>query len=88
MVRSRDGEQPQKPGDKIKSPEPTEKKPKTKSEEKPSDPEAAKLLRLARTYLKTGKKTDAKRLLEQIVREFPGTPEAREAQVRLDNDFP
>lgn len=86
MVRSRDGKQPEKPGDKIKAP--VKPKPKVESEEKPSDPEAERLLRLARTYMKTGKKTDAKRLFEQIVREYPGTPEARDAQERLDNDFP
>lgn len=86
MVRSRDGKQPEKPGAKIKAP--VKKKPKAGVEEKPSNPEAAQKLTLARTYLKTGKKTDAKRLFQEIVRDYPGTPEAREAQEYLDTVFP
>lgn len=85
MVRSHDGEQPEKAGDKIKAP--VKKKPKAGVGEKPSDPEAVRLFRLARTYLKTGKRTDSKRLFEQIVREYPGTREAREAQEYLDTAF-
>jgi len=49
----------------------------------PSNPEAAALLRQARTYLRTGMKTKAKELLEQIIRDYPGTREARDAQERL-----
>ncbi len=53
--------------------------------EKPSNPDAARKLTLARTYLKTGRRTDAKRLFEEIVRDYPGTPEAREAREYLDS---
>lgn len=46
---------------------------------KPSNPEAAELLKQARLYLKTGKKTDAKRILQEIIDKYPGTKEAEEA---------
>jgi peroxiredoxin len=50
----------------------------------PHDPEAARLLDQARLYLKTGKKTEAKKILREIVEKYPGTWEARDAQERLD----
>jgi peroxiredoxin len=50
----------------------------------PHDPEAARLLDQARLYLKTGKKTEAKKILHEIVEKYPGTWEARDAQERLD----
>lgn len=50
----------------------------------PSDPEAQALLRKARTFLKTGMKKKAKELLKEIIRKYPGTREARDAQERLD----
>ncbi len=46
----------------------------------PSSPEAEALLKQARVYLKTGKKTDAKKLLNEIIQKYPGTREAREAE--------
>lgn len=46
---------------------------------KPSNPEAAELLKQARLYLKTGKKTDAKKILQEIIEKYPGTKEAEEA---------
>jgi hypothetical protein len=51
----------------------------------PSNPEAARKLRLARTFLKTGRRTDAKRLFQEVVRDYPGTREAKLAQEYLDN---
>ncbi|MGD8453235.1 MAG: tetratricopeptide repeat protein [Phycisphaerae bacterium] len=50
----------------------------------PSNDEAEALLRQARTYLRTGLKTKAKELLEKILREYPGTRQAREAEERLE----
>lgn len=50
----------------------------------PSDPEARKMLDQARVYLKTGRKRDAKKLLEEIVEKYPGTREAKEAKLRLE----
>lgn len=44
-----------------------------------SDPAAADLLRQARVFLKTGRKTDAKAMLQRIVNEYPQSLEAREA---------
>jgi peroxiredoxin len=57
-----------------------EKKAQTPKGELPSNPEAESKLRQARLYLKTGKRTDAKRLLQEIVKDYPGTREAREAE--------
>jgi peroxiredoxin len=52
---------------------------------KPSNPEAAELLKQARLYLKTGKKTDAKRILQEIIDKYPGTREAEEAGYLMPN---
>lgn len=49
----------------------------------PHNEEAKRLLDQARVYLKTGRKTDAKKLLQEIVDKYPGTYEAREAEERL-----
>lgn len=51
--------------------------------ELPHNAEAKRLLDQARLYLKTGRKTDAKKLLQEIVDKYPGTYEAREAEERL-----
>jgi len=48
--------------------------------EPPHDPEAARLLDQARLYLKTGKKTEAKKLLQELIEKYPHTWEAREAR--------
>ncbi len=53
--------------------------------ELPRNAEAAKLLDQARLYLKTGRKRDAKALLQEIINKYPGTWEAREAQERLQS---
>ena len=50
----------------------------------PSDPIAASLLRQARLYLKTGKRTLAREIFERVVREYPGTPEAKDAEFWLE----
>jgi thiol-disulfide isomerase/thioredoxin len=63
---------------------PDRKKPAATGE-LPSNPEAARKLRLARTFLKTGRRTDAKRLFQEVVRDYPGTREAKLAQEYLDN---
>jgi hypothetical protein len=62
-----------------------------KSEAKPargerleSNPQAADKLRQARLFLRTGNKTKAKELFQEVVREWPGTQEARKAQEYLD----
>ena len=63
-----------------------EKKKKEKEEqakpepEPPHNEEAAKLLDQARLYLKTGKKTEAKRLLQELIEKYPNTWEAQEAK--------
>ena len=48
--------------------------------EPPHNEEAAKLLDQARLYLKTGKKTEAKKLLRELIEKYPNTWEAREAK--------
>lgn len=87
--RARDGTSPQvarsrreasaPPAAARQTPRPPQAQP-----ELPSNPEAAEKLRMARLFLKTGKKTDARRLLQEIVQNYPGTPEARQAQEILD----
>jgi len=54
----------------------------------PSNPEALGKLRQARAFFKTGNRTKAKALFEEIVRDYPGTPEARDAQEYLDSAWP
>jgi tetratricopeptide (TPR) repeat protein len=81
MPRDRDGTQPTPPSVTV---EPKAKKFSRRQGELPSNPEARSKLNLARIYLKTGKRTDAKRLFEEIVRDYPGTQEAKEAQEYLD----
>jgi hypothetical protein len=85
MPRTRAGAQAERPGAEIKVE--AKKSPKPAGE-LPSSPEAQAKLTLARTYMKTGKRTDAKRLFEEIVRDYPGTREAQEAQEYLDSINP
>lgn len=82
LPRTRDGQQAERPSAAIEA---KPKKPDEPERELPSNPEALKKLRLARTYLKTGKRSDAKRLFEEIVRDYPGTREAQQAQEYLDS---
>lgn len=49
-----------------------------------SNPEAASKLRQAITYRKTGLKTKARELFQQIIAEYPGTKEAEEAALELE----
>ncbi len=86
LVRDRRGKQPERRSESIKAAKPPESG--QTAVEKPGNAEASRLLTLARTYLKTGRKSDAKALFERIVREFPGTPEARQAQEYLDSVWP
>lgn len=50
----------------------------------PSNPQAASKLRQARAFLKTGLKKKAKQLLEEIIRDYPGTLEAYKAKEYLE----
>lgn len=51
----------------------------------PHNEEAARLLNEARVFQKTGRKTDARRVLQEIVDKYPGTWEAAEAKERLES---
>jgi hypothetical protein len=51
----------------------------------PSNPDAAAKLNTARAFMKTGKRKDAKRLLEEIIRDYPGTREAHLAQELIED---
>jgi hypothetical protein len=84
LPRTREGRQPTRPSAQIR-PEPKAPQADEPAGEPPSNPEALRKLRLARTYLRTGKRSDAKRLFEEIVRDYPGTREAQEAQEYLDS---
>jgi tetratricopeptide (TPR) repeat protein len=85
MPRDRHGKQPTRSSESAEAKAGESQKPKEKAGELPSNAEAAAKLRLARTYLKTGKRTDALKLFKEIVRDYPGTFEAREAQEYLDS---
>jgi hypothetical protein len=50
----------------------------------PSNPEAAAKLRQAHAFRRAGRKSDALRMYREIVRDYPGTREAAEAQELLD----
>ncbi len=50
----------------------------------PSDPEAKQKLIMARTFLRSGNKSKAKELLQEVVDNWPGTEEAREAAEILE----
>ena len=58
--------------------------PPVSKEDLPSNDEAESLLREARTFIRTGMKTKAKELLAEIIRKYPGTKQAKDAQERLD----
>ena len=61
-----------------------EQKPPTVSKnDLPSNDEADALLRQARTYLRTKMNTKAKEILQEIIRKYPGTRQARDAEERL-----
>lgn len=49
----------------------------------PSDPAAADLVRQGRLFMRTGNKTKAKELFERVLREYPGTREALQAEEYL-----
>jgi len=81
LPRTHTGQQAERPGAAAEAAAPSSEQP---APELPSNPEALQKLRLARTYLKTGKRSEARRLFEEIVRNYPGTREAREAQEYLE----
>jgi hypothetical protein len=82
MVRTREGQQAQVAKAEV-SAAPAKKD--ASGKELQSNPEAASKLRQARTYLRTGLKTKARELFEEIIRDYAGTAEAQEAQEYLDS---
>jgi hypothetical protein len=58
--------------------------PRTPKSQLPSNQEAEAKLRQARTLLRTGFRTKAKQLLQEIMRDYPGTRQARDAEERLE----
>ena len=83
LPRARDGTQPERASAKIVP------KPKQKSvagdQELPSNLDARAKLTQARTFLKAKSRSRAMKLFEEIVRDYPGTKEAWEAQEYLDS---
>ncbi len=83
LPRTRGGTQPERASAKI------EPKPKKKSDagdqELPSNLDARAKLTQARVFLKAKSRSRAMKLFEEIVRDYPGTEEAREAQEYLDS---
>lgn len=80
--RTREGEQAQFQRIEI---EPSPAKKDAGDQELPSNPEAASKLRQARTFLRTGLRTKARELFEEILRDYPESREARDAQEYLDS---
>lgn len=72
------------PKAKVAPPEEKKEEKPVASGDLPHNPEAESMLDQARVYLKTGRKTDAKKLLKEIVEKYPGTWEAKDAKERLD----
>lgn len=70
---------------KADEPVAVKKKDGKEGEEKvlPSNPEAQAKLRQARLFRRTGKTSDAKKLLQEIIDNYPGTQEAKEAEEDL-----
>lgn len=85
-TRTRDGKQPEEPREPVAT---VTDKPKPTvgagSGEAKSSPEAASKLRQAIVFRKTGKYKDARRLLQEIIRDYPGTHEASDAEAELTN---
>ena len=83
LPRTRDGTQPQRASATI------EPKPKQKmgsgDQELPSNLDARAKLTQARAFLKAKSRSRAIKLFEEIVRDYPGTKEAQEAQEYLDS---
>lgn len=50
-----------------------------------NSPEAASKMRQVALYRKTGKFKDARKLLQEIIRDYPGTREAQDAEAELAN---
>lgn len=50
-----------------------------------SNPDAASKMRQVALYRKTGKNKDARKLLEEVIRDYPGTREAQDAEAELAN---
>ena len=82
----RNGDQPKKASETLNL-QPAQPKQDAAAGEPTDSTEAEALLTRARLYLKTGKKTDARALLEKIVSQYPGTRQAAEAQEILDSVF-
>ncbi len=51
----------------------------------PHSDEAKSLLEKARLFVKTGRKTDARRLFNEVIAKYPGTWEAADARERLES---
>lgn len=72
-----------KPEPPAVEPEPKAKEGPPPQVELPSNPEARTLLTRARLFRKTGKRTEAKKLLKEVIEKYPGTREAKEAAEML-----
>ena len=57
--------------------------PRVSKNDLPSNPEAEAMLRQARAYIRSGMRNKAKELLREIIRKYPGTREAYDAEDRL-----
>jgi hypothetical protein len=83
LVRARDGTQPERPSVKIEPK--TAKRSEVDDKQLPSNQDALAKLTQARAFLKAKSRSRAIKLFQEIVRDYPGTKEAQEAQEYLDS---
>jgi hypothetical protein len=88
MPRTRDGQQPERPSAQVEPTAPRKPKSDDQDQELPSNPDAQAKLSQARVFLKAKNRSKAIELFREIVRDYPGTQEAREAQEYLDSLSP
>lgn len=77
--------EPGAPGAPADAAKPKQDKEREPQEELKSNPDAANLLKQARTYIRLRQHQRAKELLQRIVNEYPGTLEARKAREWLED---
>jgi hypothetical protein len=85
LPRARDGTQPARPSAGITVAPQSGRPSDAGDQELPSNPDALAKLTQARAFLKAKSRSRAIALFEEIVREYPGTREAQEAQEYLDS---
>jgi tetratricopeptide (TPR) repeat protein len=88
LPRTHDGIQPERPSAQVEPTGPRKPKSDQGDQELPSNLDAQAKLSQARAFLKAKNRSKAIELFREIVRDYPGTREAKEAQEYLDSLSP